>query len=146
MRLPPKPHPRLQSKPWLSPERKGVTIVAGFRTHEGVVLCADTQETVSNLSKRNVSKLIFHPQNVHLMRERPGYLATAFCGAGDGPFLDMLVGEAWKAAQNATGLDDACAEITKTIEETYRKYGQIYQPGYCPTAELIFGIVGGIRG
>jgi 20S proteasome alpha/beta subunit len=33
-----------------------MTIIAGFKCHEGLVLCADTQETVGNVSKRNVPK------------------------------------------------------------------------------------------
>ena len=54
--------PKLQSSLPVRPrERRHVTIVAGFRSYQGIVLCADTQETVANISKRNVPKLIFQP-------------------------------------------------------------------------------------
>lgn len=116
-----------------------MTIVAGFRTYQGIVLCADTQETIGT-AKRQVPKLICHSSSAVAMRRNPGYLAAAFCGAGDGPFVDLLVDEAWKAAQNAPDLDDACNQIIATIKETYREYGQIFQTGSCPSAELLFGV------
>jgi 20S proteasome alpha/beta subunit len=117
-----------------------VTIVAGFKTYEGVVLCADTQET-SGTAKRRVPKLIFHPEYQTIkMKRDPNYLAAAFCGAGDGAFVDLLVDQSWRSAQHATNLEDASNRIVATIKETYREYGQIYQPGSCPTAELLFGV------
>ena len=39
-------------------EQIAVTIIAGFRCQDGVVICADTQET-SGSAKRNVPKLEF---------------------------------------------------------------------------------------
>jgi len=39
-----KPLPR--QKPERLPERKAVTIIAGFKCSDGIVVCADTQETV----------------------------------------------------------------------------------------------------
>jgi hypothetical protein len=89
-----------------------------------------------------VPKLIFEPtgrlgttQALHT-----DDLAAAFCGAGDGPFLDMLVREAWEAAQRGTNLENACARATKAIKQTYREYGEIYQPGSCPIVDLVFGL------
>ena len=46
----------LYPKPSRPPRRKAVTIIAGFRSDEGIVICADTQETVEG-TKRNVPKL-----------------------------------------------------------------------------------------
>jgi 20S proteasome alpha/beta subunit len=34
-----------------------MTIIAGFKCRDGVVIGGDTQETVSGLSKRNVTKI-----------------------------------------------------------------------------------------
>jgi len=132
----PKPHPL--PKPQRLPERKAVTIVAGFKCYEGIVLCADTQETVSNLSKRNVPKLRFEPsEGVH---EGDG-LAVAFCGAGDNAaFIDKVVETAWEDAQAATNVDEACASIEKSVKDSYKEFGRIFQPGYCPTADLIYGV------
>src|SRR5438874_12034650 len=107
--------------------RKTVTIIAGFRCREGIVICADTQETVSGLSKRNTPKLRFEPSGGP---HEGDSLAAAFCGAGDnGPFIDKIVETAWEDAQTATSLDEACEEIEKSIKNIYREFGQIYQPG-----------------
>lgn len=129
------------------PERKAVTIVAGFKTTDGVVLCADTQETVGGISKRNVPKLRFEPTGILYRADKhrrgldPDDLAVAFCGATDnGPYLDMLVDEAWEAVKEATSITHACALIKQSIKDTYREYGGIYQPGQLPSAEIIYGV------
>jgi len=135
--LPSVPHP----KPKRLPERRAVTIVAGVRSLSGIVLCADTQETVSQLSKRHVPKLRFEPtiSGINLVN-KPEHLAAAFCGAGDGPWIDKLVDECWKHAKGATSLGDACSKIEDAIKNLYAEFGAIFQPGFCPTAELIYGV------
>ncbi len=125
-------------------ERRAVTIVAGFKCVDGIVICADTQETVNKISKRSVPKLRFEPSGLEgalLTLGTPNPLAVAFCGAtDDGVFLDMLIDKAWKAAESATSLAEACESIEESIKETYKEYGSIYQTGYCPTAEIIYGV------
>lgn len=140
---PPATIPR--SKPERLPERRAVTIIAGFKSYEGVVLCADTQETIGS-SKRNVPKLIFQPEHYYLPStiqhhvSNPGYLAAAFCGAGHGPFIDKLVERTWQDMQSAKSLDDACSIAEASIGNTYDHFGRIYQVGHCPEVELIFGV------
>jgi 20S proteasome alpha/beta subunit len=115
-----------------------VTIIAGFKSWEGIVLCADTQETVEH-SKISTPKLIFEPREHE--DGSTDDLATAFCGSSDyGPFVDKLISNAWESAQLATSLDEAAQEIEKSIKSTYQEFGRIYQRGYCPTAELIYGV------
>jgi hypothetical protein len=117
--------------------RKAVTIIAGFKTFEGIVICSDTQET-SEHSKRNTPKLIFEPYE-----HKDGStddLAAAFCGSGESAFVEKLIANAWEAAQAATSLDEACDEIEKNIKTTYKEFGEIYQIGSCPTADLIYGV------
>lgn len=121
-----------------------MTIVAGFKCYEGVVLCADTQETVLH-SKRHVPKLRFEPDRIvnwgkALRGEDVNDLAAAFCGAGDGPFIDKLIDEAWKTAQKATSLQEAGERIEASIKGLYREFGKIYQPGFCPQVDLIYGV------
>ena len=88
-----------QLKPKRLPERKAVTIVAGFRCSEGIVVCADTLETIGDISKRHVPKVRFE----RCEPER-GDLAVAFCGAtNNGPFLDEIVDRAWRGVQAAPG-------------------------------------------
>jgi hypothetical protein len=134
----PKPFHRPYPKPERLPERKAVTIIAGFKCNDGIVLCADTQETIGD-SKRNVPKLRFEPLDPPFGSDVSS-LATAFCGAGNGPFIDKLVDVAWKSAQVASSLDDACDRIEQAIKGFYEEFGRIYQPGYCPTVELIYGV------
>ncbi len=138
----PKP-PYIVPRPKRLPERKAVTIIAGFKSSEGIVVCADTQETISNLSKRNVPKVRFEPSGIreHILLAGVNDLAVAFCGAANnGPFIDKIVDQAWDAVQQTTSLDDACMAIENSIKQTYQEFGQIYQPGYCPEAELIYGV------
>jgi hypothetical protein len=116
-----------------------VTIIAGFKSYEGVVLCADTQETREH-AKRKVSKVRFEPRNIHGLEIHHSNLAAAFCGAGDGPFIDKLIEEAWKAAKDSSSLDEACENIKGSIEYQHEKFGKIYQPGFVPETQLIFGI------
>jgi hypothetical protein len=118
-----------------------VTIIAGFKSYEGIVLCADTQETLEH-AKRNIPKLRFEPLNTHgfPVQESIEDLAVAFCGAGDGPFIDKLVSEAWQGASVATSLDEACEAIEASIRRVYKEFGAVYQQGMCPEVQLIFGV------
>jgi len=124
-----------------------VTIVAGFKSHEGVVICADTQETIGQLSKHNVPKLRFEPSDTHyrvasaMGQTSDNDLAVAFCGATDnGPYLDMVINKAWNASRDATSLAEACSAIEDSIKNTHLEYGEIYQTGYLPTTEIIYGV------
>ena len=112
-----------------------MTIIAGFKCKNGIVVCADTLET-SGPSKRQVPKL--HFEETEIMPGEP--IALAFCGAGYGPLIDKLFDESWKSAQRAATIDDVCGEIESTIKVLYKEYGEIYQAGACPTAELIYGV------
>src|SRR5271163_3989291 len=117
----------MKSKPPVVPSRRlprrdAVTILAGFRCEDGIVICADTQET-NDPAKRTVSKLRYEES------ESAGLeMAAAFCGAGHGPFTDKLIERCWVDAQNSTSLDDACAEMESSIKKTYAEFGRIYQP------------------
>jgi hypothetical protein len=116
-----------------------VTIAAGFLFSGGVVLCADTQETVTGISKRSTPKLIFKPS------ERDGKdsaedLMIVMAGAGEGPFTDKIVDRVWGDIEHSTSFDEACASAEASIKETYRHYGEIYQAGYLPTSDIVCGV------
>lgn len=118
-----------------------MTIIAGFRSLDGVVICGDTQETVSNLSKRRTSKVKVSPEYPGISAVITGSdLAVSFCGAGYSPFIDKLTSSAWIACEGAASLDEACSLIENSICDTYEKYGRIYQAGECPKVELIYGV------
>lgn len=115
-----------------------MTIIAGFKSWEGVVICADTQETTEH-SKRRIPKLVFEPRGHD--NGSTDDLAVAFCGSSDnGPFVDKLIASSWEDAQTATSLDEVCKAIEVSIKSTYAEFGRIYQRGYCPSADLIYGV------
>jgi 20S proteasome alpha/beta subunit len=120
------------------PKRKNaLSIVAGFKCPEGIVLCADTQET-TGVAKRSIPKLRFEPSGTPQIGEG---LAVAFCGAGDnGAFIDRLVQNAWEDAQLGTNAKQVCEIIQNTIESTYKKYKEIYGAGCCPMVDLVYGV------
>jgi len=129
------------------PKRRAVTIIAGFRSHQGVVVCADTQETIGEIFKHNVPKLRFEPSGAQAAARRvlgsanDDDLAVAFCGAtNNGPYLDMLIDKAWEAAREAVSLAEACTLIEESIKDTHQEYGGIYQTGYLPVTEVIYGV------
>lgn len=135
----PEPRPTLP-KPRRLPERKAVTIIAGFRCLDGVVLCGDTQET-DGIHKTKVTKLVTSPPGQDISEiVLDGTFAASFCGAGEGPFIDMIIRKAWKSTEYAVDLDQACDFIECNIKSTYKEYGEIYQPGECPVASLIYGV------
>jgi hypothetical protein len=98
-----------------------VTIIAGFRCQDGIVICADTQETTSMggipLSKRNIPKLQFNEHNIY-DRSQAGLpeLAVASCGAGDGPFIAInLERVANLAGANLSGVDPVDEGVTVDV-------------------------------
>lgn len=128
------------STKWQPLPRWALTIIAGFKASEGVVICADTQETQASM-KRHTKKVRVEPEYAAIKRIVGGLdVAAAFCGAGDGPFIDMLIEKAWKQASGADRLDDACGAIEETIKAVYKEYGQIFQPGCMPVAEILYGV------
>jgi 20S proteasome alpha/beta subunit len=131
---------KIPLEPKRLPERRAVTIIAGFRAVDGIVLCGDTQETVANLSKRHVTKLKVEPEEAAYEIVRTSDLAFSFCGSGNGPFIDVITRRAGNRVRQATNVDDACMSAENSITETYEEYGRIYQPGQCPEVEIIYGI------
>jgi hypothetical protein len=123
-----------------------MTIIAGFRCQDGIVVCADTQET-SGIAKRNVPKLEFTngPTWSEEQQKMINHdLAIAICGAGDGPFVDKVASRAWDALRGVANIWEASDAVESMIKKTYQEFGQIYQPGSFPQAELIYGItIGG---
>ena len=114
-----------------------MTIIAGFKSKDGIVICADTQETFSG-TKKDVPKLVFQPPR--LSDGSPENIAAAFCGAGDGPYIEKLIGNAWQDSQGATNLEELSSRIEDSIKSTYADFGAVYQTGHCPNVELIYGL------
>jgi 20S proteasome alpha/beta subunit len=113
-----------------------VTIAVGFyRGSNGLVLCADTQETVSGF-KRNVPKIVFRPYMVH-----EGTPCAVFAGAGDGPLVDHIIDKLWqKMAANTGSIVEMLDAMEKELTRIYKTLLPCYHPGYMPDAQLLVGI------
>jgi hypothetical protein len=118
-----------------------VTIVAGFKFHDGVVLCADTQETIG-VAKRQVPKLRVEEIGGAFAKATALMpMAAAFCAATDnGQFADKLIERAWQSAMQGKSFGQVCQRVERTIKRTYAEFGKIYQPGSLPSVELIYAI------
>lgn len=118
--------------------RRAVTIVAGFKCVDGVVLCADTQETLGN-TKTDVPKVRLFPNNSG--NDHADDLTMAFAGSGDsGPFIDKVVERIWEDVQVASSFDEVCIAADESIKKTHKEYRNIYQTGFLPDVKLVYGI------
>src|SRR5271157_3648330 len=84
------PRPLLRPKPKRLPRVRRMTIAAGYVCNSGIVLCADTQETIPGFTKTNANKLIAFPCPT---------VTLVFAGAGD----------------NATQIDETAYEIAARV-------------------------------
>ena len=124
-------------KPERLPKKVYMTIAAGFNCSDGVVLCADTQETRRQILKVRVPKLVRRPELDYENSDRK----ALFSGAGEGPFIDKLINRAWKAALHADADIGTVADaMEESIKNTHQEYAGIYQPGYLPEVQLIYGL------
>lgn len=114
-----------------------MTICAGFKSMYGVVLCADSQETIGAL-KLDVPKMVVRPS----VGEADDRVRMAFAGAGDGPFIDKLTEKMWAAAEAGPGM--SMEEIFSRIEdaniEWHRRLWEPYGAGSRPEAEILIAL------
>ena len=132
--LPREPRP----KPERLPERRCVTVAAGFRFNGGVVLCADTQETTRH-SKLSVPKIRVEPSRM-AGHDDPDDLMVAITGAGNGPFIDKLVERCWEDVSVATSFDEACRGMENGVKALHSEYLNLFHVGYMPEADLVYGV------
>jgi hypothetical protein len=136
--LTPKPHPFPRpAKPPIKrlPRSKYVTIAVGFYRGDGLVLCADTQETISGF-KRNVPKIVFRPHVIPV-----GTPCAVFAGAGDGPLIDHVIDKLWdKMAANTGSMVRMLDAMEGELGRIYKTLIPCYHPGYMPDAQLLVGV------
>ncbi len=87
-----------------------MTIAAGFSCPEGVVLCADTQESYGSFLKRSQPKIVIKPD----AQSDEDECRAVFAGAGDSTFTDMLIGKVWQKMA-AAGADEAA--VVEALED-----------------------------
>lgn len=128
----PKPNPIRLKK------RKRMTICAGFKSMYGVVLSADTQETLGS-TKIRIPKLVIKPH----VGEPTDKVRMLFAGAGDGIFVDRLIEEMWKAAERCKGtkIGEVFEDVETALVDWHTKIWKVYAgTGDKPDSELIFAI------
>lgn len=134
----PFPKPQLFSK-WFS-GRKVVTIAAGFVCKDGIVLCADSQETVNDYLKVSVPKVEIRPAG--RIASRKGLFAV-FVGAGHAALIDKLIDEMWEAAERLRGgFRETVAAMKKANRDYYKELKEVFRdrdPEY-PRVEIIFAV------
>lgn len=139
MRYPfPHPRPPRYPRPARLRERKAVTIAAGFRCNEGIVLCADTEETLGDIKqwrgKIETSVYPAHPGVKH---------AVCFAGSGWTDYVRTAI----EKAQQGLGECNGISEIRSHLEEKLLGFfdGHLANWAYFPAnerpcAELLIGV------
>lgn len=116
-----------------------MTIAAAFRCNDGIVVCADSQETINDYLKVSVPKIEIRPEGISTRRG----LFAVFVGAGHAPLIDKLVDEMWDAAENATGgLRETAKAMAAASRNYYKELKGMFRDRDTeyPRAELIYAI------
>lgn len=138
-----------------------MTIAAGFKCADGLVICSDTLETL-DYGKRRQSKIVIKPRHnpeplglPHDIRRasdppeppappqppKPGLDCVAlFAGAGDGPFVDKLIDCLWSKMNVVSSFDDKMQALEDAAIEFYQKYWPIYPADIRPDAHILVGL------
>jgi hypothetical protein len=93
-----------------------MTIAFGFRSRDGWILAADSQETVSDYSKTATRKIRLIEVNTEWR--------IAYVGAGHGSYIDMLQWQIEKSCQSATDFNFDVAEriINAEVLSLHKKH------------------------
>jgi hypothetical protein len=120
------------------PERKYMTLVAGFSGAGGLVLFADSQETKQGYGKKSVDKIEFWSSG-------KAQIAFLVGGAGSAAHIDNLVQQLGAVvrrtvlAQPGDGLDPIFAEIELMVSNFFKEH--IWsRSGDKPELELLFAL------
>jgi len=134
-----------------------VTIAAGFKCVDGLVICSDTLETM-DYGKRRQSKIVIKPRHnpppglpADIRRAsdptppppppKPGPDCVAlFAGAGDAAFVDKLIDCLWSKMNRADSYDNKIDALENAAIEFYQKYWPIYPADIRPDAHLLVGL------
>ena len=113
-----------------------MTIAAGFPCKNGLVLCADTQETISGYVKTDTGKIrVISTPHHHIV----------FTGAGDGDLIDTAIDEMSDAirTENPVGLTRVAYVLKKTMlrvfDESIKPYAA-FPLDDRPSITLLIGI------
>jgi hypothetical protein len=146
--IPPRPRiipPKLPSKPKRLPKRGSMTIAVGFRCVDGIVLCADTQETRGEYIKKKQPKIEVRGADASPIgskgfhRQSP---CAVFAGAGsDGDLIDVLIEKLWAAMEpkGAAGLEAMIEAAEDELIKQYQRLVPVFPSGV-PETTLLVGV------
>ena len=140
------PFPR---PPWIPkpipkrlPARKTVTIAIGFTCNEGVVIAADSQETIEgymkDLSKAKVRIVTFPPTS-----ERKGILTCAYAGSGWSDYIETAIERADDSVRHCKSIPEAEDALRKSLKKFHHECIQpwaTFQENQQPSVELLIGV------
>ncbi|CAN5857331.1 hypothetical protein BH18ACI4_BH18ACI4_08710 [soil metagenome] len=125
----------LKLQPQRLGKRKRVTVIAGFQCRNGLLLCADSEQSLSSESKSQVRKLT----------TETGYnCAIAIGGAGDGDLIDYVQ---YRLVENLkespTTLEQADAWLNEFAKKMWRELIQPYRGfprEFIPEVSFLIGL------
>jgi hypothetical protein len=140
--------------PRLERAKPPVTIASGFRCSDGIVICADTLETVGDYGKRQQSKIVIKPApnpTPAIIQPRrktdppvpvvlgPQCIAV-FAGAGESDFIDRLVEYLWSQIEAVRTYADKVAAIEDGSIEFHQRYWPVYPSDQRPEAHVLVAL------
>ena len=115
-----------------------MTIAAGFVANDGMLLCADSQQTISGYIKTYEGKVV-----THILREPP--LVIAIVGAGTVPYVKTASAAILKDFPNIEMLDDIENHFKERLLTFFDKHlspWASFPDRERPTVELLIGVTG----
>ena len=94
-----------------------MTIVSGFLTGESAIICADSEEVISDYSKSSTQK-------IRIVNFHGGNWRMGIAGSGDGTYIDLFESEVMSELAPVQHYDHA--KIVSTIRRVLRRIHQEY--------------------
>src|SRR6266481_1251811 len=114
---------------------KRVTIIAGFQCQEGILLCSDTEESISETSKSQVRKVPYF---------RIGKMVVAIGGAGDAVLIDYVTQDLVKYLNSSPRqwgtIENELKEYARKIFREYVRPWSGFPVQFVPSAEFLIAI------
>ncbi|MGA7792169.1 MAG: hypothetical protein WCA19_03965 [Candidatus Acidiferrales bacterium] len=117
-----------------------MTIAAAFNCPEGLVLCADSQETVGDFLKRSEPKIVVKANGCLESGEIDEPRAVFAC-AGDGPFIDMTVEKLWRQmGRTRPTHGDMIDAMEDELIRIHQRYWPLYPERERPMLQMLVGL------
>ena len=139
--LEPRPPPPFPPCPWRPPEKRPVTLIAGLKCVDGIVLAADTEESTS-LTRGRARKLLTRtfPKRTSEAKTKIAAktVVVAIAGAGNAALIDSAVEQIFEAVSAAKG--STVRQLKKTISDALLHFYRYHVSAY-PTRDPLDNII-----